>query len=231
MIDYSASKEIIHSTKLLNDSDAAFIDENIGKIQANWEKRQIYRTETEMRVSVLNDGKHPTEASKYWQCIREQSAMYEQLVQLSFDYRRKRVAYRQLQKAIETAEGDELELLQIDKEEMEFTFLHLEQQAKDRLRELRLWDRLMDECVERDPNFDTENVNTHQLISYAKTFRNRLASVGPNSTQGERFNAVSQAKTAERHLKEAELNVLGNDGPQLSISYSLGDQDAVQRER
>ena len=38
----------------------------------NFKKKQIWRTEHEMRISVLNDGRHPTRAAKYWQCVREQ---------------------------------------------------------------------------------------------------------------------------------------------------------------
>ena len=53
------------------------------------QKRQIYRTETEMRISVLNNGSHPTKASKYWQCVREQSMMYEQLRINIYEFRRR----------------------------------------------------------------------------------------------------------------------------------------------
>jgi hypothetical protein len=54
----------------------------------NWNKKQIFRTETEMRVSVLNDAKHPTPASKYWQSVREMSAHFDAMMNLSFDMRR-----------------------------------------------------------------------------------------------------------------------------------------------
>jgi len=32
---------------------------------------KIFRTETEIRVGVLDDGRHPTKAAKYWQAVRE----------------------------------------------------------------------------------------------------------------------------------------------------------------
>ena len=53
-----------------------------------WHKKQMFRTETEARMSVLNDGKHPTPASKYWQSIREQSAMFDAIVESGFSYRK-----------------------------------------------------------------------------------------------------------------------------------------------
>ena len=37
-----------------------------------WTKKQMFRTQTEMEFSVLNDAKYPTKAAKYWQCVREQ---------------------------------------------------------------------------------------------------------------------------------------------------------------
>ena len=40
-----------------------------------------------MRYSVLQDGKQPTNAAKYWQCVREQSAMYDELTSDSFAFR------------------------------------------------------------------------------------------------------------------------------------------------
>ena len=47
----------------------------------------MFRTETEMRISVLNDLKHPTPGAKYWQAVREQNVFFEQMIFLSFDYR------------------------------------------------------------------------------------------------------------------------------------------------
>jgi hypothetical protein len=47
------------------------------ELEDTWEKKQIFRTETEMRISVLNDAKFPTRAAKYWQAVREQNAFFE----------------------------------------------------------------------------------------------------------------------------------------------------------
>ena len=45
-------------------------------------KKQMWRTDTEARFSVLNDAKHPTNASKYWQAVKEQSVFAEQFTLL-----------------------------------------------------------------------------------------------------------------------------------------------------
>ena len=71
-----------------------------------------------MRVGVLNDGKFPTVASKYWQSVREMSAHFDALMGLSFDMRRANIERLKLEKKMKEAIelGDELEImsLQID---------------------------------------------------------------------------------------------------------------------
>ena len=68
------------------------------EIKDTWHKKQVFRTETEMRMSVLQDGKFPTPASKYWQCVREQNVFFENLMSLSFEYRKNEVKIKRLQK-------------------------------------------------------------------------------------------------------------------------------------
>ena len=99
-MDYSITKDIIKKSDFLSDEDAEFLNDNILSIQENWEKRQVFRTETEMRISVLNDIKFPTPAAKYWQCVREQAVFYENLVVLSFDYRRNKIEQKKLKMKI-----------------------------------------------------------------------------------------------------------------------------------
>ena len=70
------------------------------ELEDTFRKRQVWRTRTEMMFSVLDDSRHPTPASKYWQCVREQSVFYEQLVQLSFAYRKNNVAILELEEQL-----------------------------------------------------------------------------------------------------------------------------------
>ena len=58
----------------------------------------MFRTETEMRFSVLSDNKYPTKAAKYWQSVREQNTHFENLVHLSFDARKNEVEIRKTTK-------------------------------------------------------------------------------------------------------------------------------------
>jgi len=212
-MDYSISKNIINKGSFLSKEDTNYISNNVAELQKNWDKKQSWRTETEMRVSVLQDLKHPTIASKYWQCIREQSTFYESLVHLSFKYRRALVDKEEILNKIEEIEQKQikkiskkrsfkLSRLYIGLEEVEFSLVHDIKDARERMRELRLWDKIMKELVEADPTFDTLDVNTHQLISYAKEFELSLSYKGAKASPGELVNLVGKAQTADRVLRE-----------------------------
>lgn len=214
IVDYCATMESIDKCSMLVASDAEFIGGAIKEIQDNWNKRQVFRTETEMRISVLNDIKFPTPAAKYWQCVREQAVFYENLVTLSFEYRRNMLEQEKLKQKIEK-EYDQLEkeLLQVDLEEKQFAQLNMEQIAKDRVREIRLWQKIMaEEAAKAD--FDKDDANTHQLVSYAHRFDRQMQNIG-NASPSEKANLVGQFNTALRHLEEAGL--LSDEGGKLKI--------------
>ena len=65
---------------MLDPQDVKDFKELTVELKDTWNKKQIFRTETEMRFSVLNDLRYPTKASKYWQCVREQNVYLEQIM-------------------------------------------------------------------------------------------------------------------------------------------------------
>ena len=75
-----------HLLKILSEDEVKDFKAMGAELKDTWDKKQMFRTETEMRISVLNDLKHPTPAAKYWQAVREQNVFFEQMVFLSFDY-------------------------------------------------------------------------------------------------------------------------------------------------
>jgi len=178
------------------------------ELKDTWKKKQIFRTETEMRISVLNDLKHPTPASKYWQAVREQSVMFEQVVFLSFDYRKNEVEIKKIEKKLKEEDDDlERELLQIQLEERLFTKANMELTAKDRMRELKLWSNLKNELIKEDPNFDKQNVDTHQkeslpirLIETAKHFNSAADAGGAK-------NLAAQLMTIDRLKNQGFLSI------------------------
>ena len=197
-------QEETHLNNLLEPNDLKSFKGMVDELRDTWTKKQIFRTETEMKVAVLDDGRYPTRASKYWQCVREQNVFLENLMSLSFDYRRNEAKIKQLQKKLET-ETDEYkrELYQIDLDEKIYGKANMELVARDRMREINMWSNLKKEFD--DGSFDTKNVNTHQLESYHQIMKNKAETLTPGSSQPEVFNVLGQLQTIERVKKELGL--------------------------
>ena len=62
---------IITQSSILEQKDIDSISEMSDELKETFLKVQVFRTRTEMEVSVLNDTNFPTHASKYWQSVRE----------------------------------------------------------------------------------------------------------------------------------------------------------------
>ena len=197
-------QEEVHLNNLLETEDLKSFKGMVEELRDTWTKKQIFRTETEMKVAVLDDGRYPTRASKYWQCVREQNVFLENLMSLSFDYRRNEAKIKWLQKKLET-ETDEYkrELYQIDLDEKIYGKANMELVARDRLREIKLWSKFKAEYD--DGSFDTKNVNTHQFESLAQIMEHKKNSITPGSSQAEVFNVLSQVDTIARIKQEKQL--------------------------
>lgn len=202
--DLVATEDLKPILSVLKPEDAQTIIALKEELTDNWTKKQIFRTETEMRISVLNDGKHPTAASKYWQSVREQSAHFDAMMGLSFDLRRNEVnrirLERKMQKAIDKDDDLKQMELRIDLDQNLYQRANMEQVAKDRVREIATWSKLKAELD--DGTFDTQNVNTHQAASYRLALENRVKALGPNSGPAEVINAAGPLQTVARLQKE-----------------------------
>jgi len=170
------------------------------ELDETYKKRQVWRTQTEMMFSVLDDSKHPTPASKYWQCVREQSSFYEQLVILSFSYRKNNITILELE---EQLEGDDLNRyermsLEVDMDSAIWAREGMHIEAKDRMREIDLWSKIKTALVEGNPEFDTEDVNVHQAESYLKRMENRRETLTAGSGQSEVINVLGPLNTLRR---------------------------------
>ena len=196
-------KEAPNLNNLLEPEDVSIFKEMTGELRDTWTKKQMFRTQTEMEFSVLNDAKYPTKAAKYWQCVREQNVFLENLMNLSFDYRKNEVETKQLEKKRDE-EKDELEkeLHQIEIDQKTFSKASMQLVARDRMREIKLWSAYKKKYD--DGSFDTKNVNTHQLESYHLTMKNKAETLTQGSSQPEVFNVLGQLQSIERIKKDHE---------------------------
>ena len=208
-------KEAPNLNNLLDPEDVSKFKELTGALRDTWTKKQMFRTQTEMEFSVLNDAKYPTKAAKYWQCVREQNVFLENLMSLSFDYRRNEVKIKRLEKKL-AEETDELkiELAQIDLDEKRYAKASMQLTARDRMREIKLWS--MYKKKYDDGSFDTKDVNTHQLHSYHLTMKNKAETLTQGSSQPEVFNVLGQLQSIERIKKDNEQIEATKQPEQLS---------------
>lgn len=197
-------KEEPHLYNILPSEDVKAFKSMVTEFRDTWTKKQIFRTETEARISVLQDMKYPTKAAKYWQCVREQNVFLENLMSLSFDYRRNDIKIKRLEKKLAN-EKDELkkELLQVNLDEKNYARANMQLTAKDRMRELKMWSKLKSEF--NDGSFDTQDVNKHQLDSYGIQYTEKAKSLNQYSSETEKFNILGQLQSLQRIKKSGEL--------------------------
>ena len=208
-------KEAPNLNNLLDPEDVSKFKELTGELRDTWTKKQMFRTQTEMEFSVLNDAKYPTKAAKYWQCVREQNVFLENLMSLSFEYRRNEVKIKRIEKKL-AEETDPLkqELHQIDLDEKIYSRAGMQLVARDRMREIKLWS--MYKKKYDDGSFDTKDVNKHQLESYHLTMKNKAETLTQGSSQPEVFNVLGQLQSIERIKKDHEQIEATKQPEQLS---------------
>ena len=191
-------------TNILDKEDVKDFKKLIPELQDTWMKKQMFRTETEMRL--LSDNKYPTKAAKYWQSVREQNTHFENLVHLSFDARKNDVEIKKLERDIrEVNDPLDKEMKQVELEEKLYNKAQMELVAKHRMREVATWSKLKKEFD--DGNFDKNDVNTHQAKSYLLRLQRQKETITPGTTQPEVFNVLGQLEALEKGLRENTLSL------------------------
>lgn len=208
----------IQVSKLLSLEEFDKLKEMALELEEAVDSVQRHRTRTEMEVSVLNDLKFPTSASKYWQSIREQCAMFQGVAMLSFDYREENVRIKVLQQRI-LQESDELkkELLQIKLERKRYLVEDMKRTAKARIREIKDWSEIKSRESKQMTEEELAEVGNHQLISYTKRWINQRIEMGSSGSPSERHNLLGQLQSGIKLCIEKKLlnQVLVEYNPKL----------------
>jgi len=197
-------KEGENLNSLLEVEDLKDFKAMTSELRDTWTKKQMFRTETEARFSVLQDNRYPTKAAKYWQCVREQSSYLDNLMTLSFSYRRNEAKIKWLEEKIKK-EQDEYKATkyQIDLDEARYGKASMEKQAYHRMREIKMWSKLKKEF--NDGSFNDKDVNQHQLESYGQQYYEKAKQLNENSSDTDRFNVLGQLQSLQRIKKSGEL--------------------------
>jgi len=192
----------IINSNLIDKDDIDILSKNANTLAHVYLHKQIYRTETEMRYSVLNTVKFPTPAARYWQCMRECDLFFKQLIEES-------IAYEELEAKLELRqiELDEIKpsrkrnaymvLKNCEIKRLHFQKTDLKLHAKSRCQEIKLWLQIMEECIVDNPDLDCNNVNSHQLESYKKRFEQEIKIALDSGNK-------SLYKSAAMHLRSIE---------------------------
>ena len=190
--------EIIKDAAILKDNDWQALAEISGELCQTWETVQVFRTPTEMKISVLKDIQHPTPDSKYWQAVREQNVMFSELTELSYEYRKKMVEIKKLRRDI-IMEQDELEkeLKQIEIEQNEWHLRNMERVAHDRIREILEWSAIKKELRPR-MKYGVNDVNEHQLEAMQKRFQIEQKFVNAQTPIADARNIIGLADMANK---------------------------------
>jgi hypothetical protein len=197
-------QEEAHLNNLLEVNDLNDFKGMVDELRDTWTKKQMFRTETEARFSVLQDNRYPTKAAKYWQCVREQASYLDNLMTLSFDYRRNEAKIKWLEGKVEK-EQDEYKLskYEIDLDECRYAKASMEKTAKHRMREIKMWSKLKAEF--NDGSFNDKDVNQHQLESYGLQYAAKAQQLTENSSDTDKFNVLGQLQSLQRIKKSGEL--------------------------
>jgi len=197
-------QEEAHLNNLLEVNDLNDFKGMVDELRDTWTKKQMFRTETEARFSVLQDNRYPTKAAKYWQCVREQASYLDNLMTLSFDYRRNEAKIKWLKGKVEK-EQDEYKLskYEIDLDECRYVKASMEKTAKHRMREIKMWSKLKAEF--NDGSFNDKDVNQHQLESYGLQYAAKAQQLTEHSSDTDKFNVLGQLQSLQRIKKSGEL--------------------------
>ena len=221
-------KEVIqgeeaHLNNLLTTEDLSSFKGMVDELRDTWTKKQMFRTETEARFSVLQDNRYPTKAAKYWQCVREQSTYLDNLMTLSFDYRRNEAKIKWLEGKIEKEEDEYKQTkYQIDIDECRFAKASMEKVAKHRMREIKMWSKLKKEF--NDGSFNDKDVNQHQLESYGLQYSQKAKTLNNNSSDTDIFNVMGQLDSLRRIKKSGELESSYKEKEQITQHGKPKDQ-------
>ena len=205
----------IRDVSILEKDDMNTIAKLTGELQRVFEVKQLWRTETEIRYSVLNDVSFPTPASKYWQCIREQNVFWEELVRTAMTYQRLQgeldlaeIEYDEIKGASKKSQALR-KIKDAEIKEKQFALMRMRLEGHDRVREIGLWEKIKEEQLTKG-DFDISDVNKHQVKSYAKRWKEEMK-VGQMTNQADLYrHSKANLETMENEQKKLTEEENGN---------------------
>ena len=169
------------SNELIDSKSLEFIKENMPKFNDRFVRRPVFRSLYELENYVVPNDTHPTPDAKYWQLIGEQSVHVQELISLSFNFRKINVKIKRLEHKIkEETDPFKKELYEIELEEKQFERANCQKIAKERMREITNCETLIKKI---EPNLKYGNEEFEYHIEEREVLRNIIKSEGKISNQ------------------------------------------------
>ena len=208
---------------VLDEKDTKTIIRLQEELEDTFHKSQVYRTETEARISILNDIKFPTPAAKYWQSVREQNLHFEEAVGESYHIRHLNLQIYELELKIAKLKKKGAHELKIwkkeyDRDTKKAELNNVKRSLKWRIKELEQWSKIKKELD--DESFDTTNPDTDLGETYKHYWANRVKALHSESGPGEIINAlgsyIASEKLTTEDNKVLPFNEIDNSPPKLT---------------
>jgi len=236
---------VIEETPLFSEDEKRELITASENMENSFFNSQVFRTDTEARISVLNDVKFPTPASKYYQSLREMNVHQCELVNLLYDYEEKkqdlkivRADIMDLDEQLGNSEREsdkirfeaELKKKEIELAKTSFSLKTMKRMADGRRKEIMQWDKILKEL---DPAMDELKIpkndpDAHQKISYAVRFirqaRNSFLS-GVQMGTAEANNLLGQLTTNMKVIREEGLEET------VAANLSIEEQQFIVQNR
>jgi len=172
----------IKSSGVLDSKDSSIIDKNEKELEKAHNTNQHYRTETEMNASVL--AKFPSDEAKYWQSVREETMMLDNLTANAIEFMIKSGELELLEielKALGDSANDKAKkkIKEGEIQMKQLQILKVEQEAHYRAVEIKHWEKIKKRLAKNIKAELMEDVELHQKESYKKKWEKEI-SLGHN---------------------------------------------------
>lgn len=209
---------VLSGQNLVKPEDLVFIESHKPLYEKRLRTRSYFRSPFEMEASVLNDDTHPTPDSKYWQAIGEQIVQLQELITLSYEVAKSNQDRIILETEIEEmkiqlSQGTdklackkakaELRKKEIELEQIKFGSIMQAKTAKERMSEIRDWEKIIQE-LHGQLEYGDEDFRLHHAKRYFFRYKrkiDRLEHLAPE----ERENALSHFLSMSNHPDNKEL--------------------------
>ena len=214
--------DVLKGTSLasfMKEGDISFLQEHTEGFEKRLRTRSIWRSKFEMEAAVLRDDEHPTPDSKYWQAIGEQAVHLQELITLTYEAGKHEADREILEADIAALEEDLVEneelspdhskvKAQIKKKKIEieqnrFNAVMMAKAAKERMREIRDWEDIIEQLHPQLKHGD-EDFGKHHAERYLKRYKVRMdrLQVLPKEDQE---NVIAHYDSFARHPDNKDL--------------------------